>query len=100
MLLATSAWVVAVLARLLLFGPVLNLAAGTSVFSVGQTTASDRALRWLSNKMGMAPEHLRLLLWLVSLVSAISLLLLLQSLNRIYGVTIGLNRSLFRGLIR
>ena len=75
-LLATSTWAVAVLARLLLFDPVLNLAAGTSVFSVGQTAASDRALRWLATKLGMVAEHLRFLLWLVSIVAAVATVVL------------------------
>jgi len=35
---------IAVLARLLLFDPVLNLAAGDKAFAVGQTAASDRAV--------------------------------------------------------
>lgn len=65
-----SAWLVAMLSRLLLFDPVLNLAAGDKVFAVGSTARTDKALRWLAGKMSWPPERLRLAVWVVSLVGA------------------------------
>jgi hypothetical protein len=60
-------------ARLLLFDPVLNLAAGDIVFAVGSTAKTDQTIRWASNKLGMEPEHLRFLLWLMCLIAVIIL---------------------------
>jgi hypothetical protein len=71
--------IIAGLARLLLFDPVLNRAAGDKVFAVGQTAASDRAIRWLAQKLGMQAEHLRALLWGLCLVLAICLLVIVNS---------------------
>ena len=68
--------IIAGLSRLLLFDPVLNLAAGDKVFAVGQTAASDRAIRWLAQRLNMQPEHLRALLWGLSVVLAVCLLLI------------------------
>ena len=62
--------IIAGLARLLLFDPVLNLAAGDKPFAVGQTAATDRALQWLAARVGWPAERLRAVLWVVSLLLA------------------------------
>ena len=69
--LITSHGIMAGSSRLLLFDPVLNRAAGDKVFAVGQTAASDRAVRWLAHKLNMQPEHLRALLWGLCVVLAL-----------------------------
>jgi hypothetical protein len=61
----------ALASRLLLFDPVLNTSAGESAFAVGATALTDRALRWLAARLSMAPERLRLVVWVVSLVGAL-----------------------------
>ena len=65
-----SSSIIAVLARLLLFDPVLNLAAGDTVFAVGQTAATDRALQWLARRLSWLATRVRLVLWVVSLLLA------------------------------
>jgi hypothetical protein len=74
--LVPATWLAAVLSRLLLFDPVLNLAAGYPPFAVGQTAASDRALQWLAQHLNIEPAHLRLLLWLFCVVLAVCWLVL------------------------
>lgn len=51
------------LARLLLFDPVLNLAAGDPAFAVGRTAASDRALQWLAARLGWPASRVRAVVW-------------------------------------
>lgn len=75
-MLRQALWALA--SRLLLFDPVLNLAAGDKVFAVGQTAASDRAVRWLAQRLNMQPEHLRVLLWGLCLVLAVCLLIVVN----------------------
>lgn len=69
--LAPATWLAALLARLLLFDPVLNLGAGDKLFAVGQTAASDRALQWLAQRVSWPAERVRAVLWVVCLVVAI-----------------------------
>jgi hypothetical protein len=69
---------VAIGCRLLLFDPVLNLAAGYPPFAVGQTAVSDRALQWLAQRLNMESTHLRGLLWLFCLVLTACLVLLVK----------------------
>jgi hypothetical protein len=67
-------------ARALLFDPCLSLSqswfnyregrAAEPLFKVGTIALLDRALRWLAGELGMKPEHLRLVVWVVSLVAA------------------------------
>lgn len=66
----TRAAIIAVLARLLLFDPALNLGAGDKLFTVGQTAASDRALQWLATKLSWPAVRVRAVLWVVCLVAA------------------------------
>jgi|GEM_PF-2774467 len=61
--LAPRTWSAAVLARVLLFDPVLNLAAGDHAFAVGQTAASDRALQWVALRVGWPAERVRVVVW-------------------------------------
>jgi hypothetical protein len=68
--LAPASWLTAVLARLLLFDPALNLGAGDKLFAVGQTAASDRAMQWLAQRLGWPAERVRLVLWLLSIAGA------------------------------
>jgi hypothetical protein len=70
--------IIAAVSRLLLFDPVLNKAAGDKVFAVGQTAASDRGICWLAQRLGMEPEHLRALLWGLSLVLAVCYLVIVN----------------------
>jgi hypothetical protein len=75
----------AAVARALLFDPCLSLSQSwfnyregrkaEPLFKVGTIALLDRALRWLAGELGMKPEHLRLVVWVVSLVGA-SLLLI------------------------
>ncbi|MDO7888249.1 hypothetical protein [Hymenobacter cheonanensis] len=58
--------IIAVLARLLLFDPVLNLAASDRPFAVGQTAASDRALQWLAQRVGWPADRVRAVVWVLS----------------------------------
>jgi hypothetical protein len=76
--LVPATWLAAVLSRLLLFDPVLNLAAGYPPFAVGQTAVSDRALQWLAQRLNMESTHLRGLLWLFCLVLTACLVLLVK----------------------
>jgi hypothetical protein len=65
-------------ARALLFDPCLSLSqswfnyregrAAEPLFKVGTIALLDRALRWLAGELGMKPEHLRLVVWVVSLL--------------------------------
>lgn len=57
-------WVV--LARLLVFSPVLNLASGKPAWYVGETARTDRALRWLASRLRWPAERLKLALWLLA----------------------------------
>jgi hypothetical protein len=76
------------LSRALLFDPCLNLAQSwfnyregrpaEPLFKVGTVAVLDRALRWLANHLGMEPAHLRLAVWVVSLVLTTLLLYLYQ----------------------
>jgi GNAT superfamily N-acetyltransferase len=76
----------ATLARALLFDPALNTLrswfnyregrAWGNVFEVGTIAAGDKAVRWLADKLGMEPEHLRFLLWLVCVAAVVAWLLL------------------------
>jgi hypothetical protein len=78
----------AVGARALLFDPCLNLAQSwfnyregrpaEPLFKVGTVAVLDRGLRWLAGQLGMDPAHLRLAVWVVSLVGAGLLLYLYQ----------------------
>jgi len=75
-------------ARALLFDPCLNLAQSwfnyregrpaEPLFKVGTVAVLDRVLRWLAGQLGMEPAHLRLAVWVVSLVGAGLLLYLYQ----------------------
>ena len=58
----------AIAARLLLFDPVLNLAAGDAAFAVGQTAATDRALQWLAARVGWPASRVRAVVWGMSLL--------------------------------
>jgi hypothetical protein len=70
----------AALARALLFDPCLNLAQSwfnhregrpaEPLFKVGTVAVLDRGLRWLAGQLGMEPAHLRLTVWVVSLLGA------------------------------
>jgi len=73
--LAPHTWPAAVLARVLLFDPVLNLAAGDRPFAVGRTAASDRALQWVALRVGWPADRVRLVVWLLSVVAACYLLI-------------------------
>jgi hypothetical protein len=74
----------ATLIRALLFDPSLNLSQSwfnyregrpaESLFKVGTIAAGDRAIRWAADKLGMEPEHLRCILWVVCLALAIAAL--------------------------
>jgi hypothetical protein len=75
LVLAPATWLTALLARLLLFDPLLNLAAGDKPFAVGQTAASDRALQWLATKLSWPPERVRGVAWLLSVAAACYLLI-------------------------
>jgi hypothetical protein len=65
-------------ARALLFDPCLSLSQSwfnyregrpaEPLFKVGTIALLDRALRWLAGELGMKPEHLRLVVWVVSLL--------------------------------
>jgi hypothetical protein len=72
---STRASIIAVLARLLLFDPLLNLGAGDKLFAVGQTAASDRAMQWLATKLNWPPERVRGVGWLLSVGAACYLLI-------------------------
>jgi hypothetical protein len=69
-----TAWLVALLSRLLLFDPVLNASAGEPVFAVGVTALTDRALRWLAARVGWPAERVRLWVWVGSVGVACLLL--------------------------
>lgn len=70
----------ATLARALLFDPCLNLAQSwfnyregrpaEPLFKVGTVAVLDRGLRWLADQLGMEPAHLRLAVWVLSIVGA------------------------------
>jgi hypothetical protein len=70
----TRATIIAVLARMLLFDPLLNLGAGAKLFAVGQTAASDKMLRRLAERLGWPAERMRTLLWGVCLVGSITII--------------------------
>jgi hypothetical protein len=75
----------ATLARTLLFDPSLNLSQSwfnyregrpaENLFKVGTIAAGDRAIRWAANKLGMEPEHLRCIIWVVCLALVIAALI-------------------------
>jgi hypothetical protein len=75
LVLAPGTWLEAVLSRLLLFDPAINLASGVKVFAVGKTAVTDQALRWLAARLSWPPEQLRLVEWVVGLVTICSLLI-------------------------
>jgi len=68
--------IIAGLARLLLFDPVLNLAAGDRPFAVGRTAASDRALQWVAARLGWPAERVRAVVWGLSVGAACYLLII------------------------
>ena len=68
--------IIAGLARLLLFDPVLNLAAGDPAFAVGRTAASDRALQWLALRVGWPASRVRAVVWVFSVGVACLLLII------------------------
>jgi hypothetical protein len=68
LVLVPGTWLEAVLSRLLLFDPALNLASGAKTFAVGATALTDRALRELAARLSWPPERLRLVVWVVSLL--------------------------------
>jgi hypothetical protein len=83
-----SWWVLlleAAVARALLFDPSLSLSQSwfnhregrpaESLFKVGTIAAGDRVIRWAADKLGMEPEHLRFLLWLVCLALVVAALI-------------------------
>jgi hypothetical protein len=57
--------------RLLLFDVVLNLVSGAPAFAVGSTARFDKALRWLAARLSWLAERVRLVLWLLSIATAI-----------------------------
>lgn len=75
----------ALLSRALLFDLCLNLSQSwfnyregrpaEPLFKVGTVAVLDRGLRWLASQLGMEPAHLRLTVWVVSLVATCPLLL-------------------------
>jgi hypothetical protein len=79
----------AAFARALLFDPSLSLSQSwfnhregrpaEPLFKVGTIAAGDRAIRWLATKLGMKPEHLRLILWLLCLALGVCLLVIVNS---------------------
>jgi hypothetical protein len=71
LVLAPGTWLEAVLSRLLLFDPALNLASGAKAFAVGTTALTDRALRKLAARLSWPPERLRLVVWVGSLVACL-----------------------------
>jgi hypothetical protein len=68
------------LARALLFDPSLNLSQSwfnyregrpaEPLFKVGTIAVGDRAIRWAADKLSIKPEHLRLIVWLLSIAAA------------------------------
>jgi hypothetical protein len=66
LVLAPGTWLEAVLSRLLLFDPALNLASGGKAFAVGATAFTDRVVHWLAARLSWPPERLRLVGWLLS----------------------------------
>jgi hypothetical protein len=89
-MLGWSSWplllIEATAARALLFDPCLSLSqswfnyregrAAEPLFKVGTIALLDRALRWLAGELGMQPEHLRLMVWVASLLLTALLLYL------------------------
>jgi hypothetical protein len=71
LVLVPGTWLEAVLSRLLLFDPAINLASGAKAFAVGATALTDRALRKLAARLSWPPERLRLVVWVVSLVACL-----------------------------
>jgi hypothetical protein len=77
----------AALIRALLFDPSLNLSQSwfnyregrpaEPLFKVGTIAAGDRAIRWAADKLGMKPELLRFILWLLSISVYCSVLIML-----------------------
>jgi hypothetical protein len=41
---------------------------GEQLLKVGTIAAGDLAIRWAADKLGMEPEHLRCILWVVCLL--------------------------------
>jgi hypothetical protein len=72
LVLVPGTWLEAVLSRLLLFDPAINLASGAKTFAVGATAITDRAIRQAASWGRMKPEGMRLLLWLLCLVLAVA----------------------------
>lgn len=65
--LAPATWPMALVARFLVFDPVLNHGAGRPLFEVGQTAAMDKLLRKAAPGR---PDRLRFALWLAGLLLA------------------------------
>jgi hypothetical protein len=75
----------AALARALLFDPSLSVSQSwfnyregrpaESLFKVG---TGDRAISWAADKLGMEPEYLRAIIWVVCLALAIAALLIFR----------------------
>jgi hypothetical protein len=63
LLLAPGTCLEAVLSRLLLFDPAINLASGANALT-------DRDLRWLAAQLSWPPERVRLVVWVLSLLLA------------------------------
>jgi hypothetical protein len=78
LVLVPGTWLEAVLSRLLLFDPAINLASGAKAFAVGATALTDRALRSLAARLSWPPERLRLVVWLLSIAGAMICYLLLD----------------------
>ncbi|MGI4819868.1 MAG: hypothetical protein ACRYFV_01545 [Janthinobacterium lividum] len=72
----------AALIRALLFDPSLSLSQSwfnyregrpaESLFKVGTIAVGDQAIRWAADKLGMEPEHLRCILWVVCLALVVA----------------------------
>jgi hypothetical protein len=75
LVLVPGTWLEAVLSRLLLFDPAINLASGAKTFAVGATALIDKMLRQAAARLSWPPERLRLVVWVVSLIAAIFLLI-------------------------
>ncbi|MGI4821927.1 MAG: hypothetical protein ACRYFV_12020 [Janthinobacterium lividum] len=86
-----SWWVLLIeagLARALLFDPSLSLSQSwfnyregrpaEPLFKVGTIAVGDKAIRWVANKLGIDPDHVRFILWLCCILVAIGYWLLVK----------------------
>jgi hypothetical protein len=78
LVLVPGTWLEAVLSRLLLFDPAINLASGAKAFAVGATALTDKMLRQAAARLSWPPEQLRLVVWLLSIAGAMICYLLLD----------------------